>query len=253
MNGVAIVTGAGRGIGAATAKLLASRDYAVCVNYLNDHVSAEAVVMQIRQAGGKAIAIKADVSKENDVLALFERVEQTLGIVTHLVNNAGVLLPQSRLVDLDAARFNQMMQTNVTSCFLCSKTFIQRLQSSDLLADGTLFNSAIVNVSSAAARTGAPFEYIDYAASKGAMDSLTKGLSIEVAELGIRVNSVRPGFIHTQMHADGGEPERVSRLAPQIPLKRGGTPNEVANAIAWLLSEDASYVTGSFIDLAGGK
>ncbi|WP_298772456.1 SDR family oxidoreductase [uncultured Shewanella sp.] len=242
-NKVVIVTGAGRGIGAATARLLASQGYAVCVNYRTNQSCADKLVSQIRQTGEIAIAVQADVSLESDVTQLFYEVEHHLGKVTHLVNNAGMLLPQSRLVDLDVARFNQMMQTNVTSCFLCSKAFIKRIDA----------GGAIVNVSSAAARSGAPFEYIDYAASKGAMDTLTKGLSLEVAELGIRVNSVRPGFIHTQMHADGGEPERVTRLAPQIPLKRGGTSDEVAHAIAWLLSDEASYVTGSFIDVAGGK
>ena len=146
-------------------------------------------------------------------------------------------------MDIDIARFNKVMNSNVTSCFLCSREYIKRVKS----------GGAIVNVSSAAARTGSPFEYIDYAASKGAMDTLTKGLSLELAPKGIRVNAVRPGFIHTDIHADGGEPNRIERLSPQIPLQRGGTPEEVANAIAWLLSDEASYVTGSFIDIAGGK
>ncbi|MEI8632709.1 SDR family oxidoreductase [Vibrio sp. PP-XX7] len=243
MNKVVIVTGGGRGIGAATSRLLASLGYRVCVNYRADVESAGAVVAEITQSGGQAFACKADVSIENEVIRLFDVVETTLGTVTHLVNNAGILFAQSRLVDIDVARFNQVMVSNVTSCFLCSRELVKRTESS----------GAIVNVSSAASRTGAPFEYIDYAASKGAMDSLTKGLSLELAPQGIRVNSVRPGFIHTDMHADGGEPDRVARLAPQIPLQRGGTPDEVANAIAWLLSDEASYVTGSFIDLAGGK
>lgn len=243
MNKVVIVTGGGRGIGAATSKLLASNGYLVCVNYRSNSDSANDVVSGITQLGGQAFAFKADVSIERDVIALFDATEKAFGSVTHLVNNAGILFPQSSFVDMDVERFNKVLVSNVTSCFLCSREFIKRMKS----------EGAIVNVSSVASRTGAPFEYIDYAASKGAMDSLTKGLSLEVASKGIRVNSVRPGFIHTQMHADGGEPDRVKRLAPHIPLQRGGTPDEVANAIAWLLSDDASYVTGSFIDLAGGK
>jgi len=243
MNKVVIVTGGGRGIGAATSKLLASNGYLVCVNYRSNTESANEIVTGINKLGGKAFAFKADVSIESDVITLFDATEKAFGSVTHLVNNAGILFPQSDFADIDVERFNKVMVSNVTSCFLCSRELIKRTKS----------KGAIVNVSSAASRTGAPFEYIDYAASKGAMDSLTKGLSLEVASKGIRVNSVRPGFIHTEMHADGGDPDRVKRLAPQIPLQRGGTPDEVANAIAWLLSEDASYVTGSFIDLAGGK
>lgn len=243
MNNVVIVTGGGRGIGAATAILLGQQGYLVCVNYLSDHHSANAVVDTINNAGGQACAVQADVSNENDVSALFSKVEQRFSKVTHLVNNAGKLFPQTRLVDIDAARFSQLLQTNVMSCFLCSREFLRR----------NAERGAIVNVSSAAAKTGSPFEYVDYAASKGAIDTLTKGLALEVAPLGIRVNGVRPGFIDTQMHADGGEPNRVARLAPQIPLQRGGTALEVANAIAWLLCDKASYVTGSMIDIAGGK
>ncbi|MGF1701352.1 glucose 1-dehydrogenase [Photobacterium makurazakiensis] len=240
---VVVVTGGSRGIGAATAKSLAANGYAVCVNYRVREADAQAVVADIIAAGGQAIACAADVASEEDVIRLFEQTEQQLGRVTHLVNNAGMLLTQTPLVDISLERFNTILTTNVTSCFLCCREAIKRMP------DG----GAIVNVSSAAARTGAPNEYIDYAASKGAMDSLTKGLSIELAPKGIRVNSVRPGFIHTEMHADGGEPNRVERLSPQIPLQRGGTSEEVANAIVWLLSDEASYVTGSFIDLAGGK
>ena len=240
---VAIVTGASRGIGAATAKLLGAQGYSVCVNYHKQLQAAEQVVTDIKSAGGQAIAMQADVSKEMDVVRLFAQTKQQLGAVTHLVNNVGVLFTQSKLVDMSLARFNRVMNTNVSSCFLCCREAIKTMQA----------GSAIVNVSSAASRSGAPNEYIDYAASKGAMDSLTKGLSLELAADGIRVNAVRPGFIHTDMHADGGEPNRVERLSPQIPLQRGGTPEEVAEAIAWLLSDAASYVTGSFIDLAGGR
>lgn len=242
-NKVAIVTGSSRGIGAATAIKLAAEGYSVCVNYVANQQRADEIVNIILQRGGKAFAFRADVSNEQDVIALFEATVQQFGRVNYLVNNAAILLPQSKLVDMGIERFNKMMVANVTSCFLCCREAIRRFK------DG----GAIVNVSSAAARTGAPFEYIDYATSKGAMDAMTKGLSLEVAGQGIRVNGVRPGFIHTEMHADGGEPGRVERLAPNIPLQRGGTPEEVANAIAWLLSDEASYVTGSFIDLAGGR
>ncbi|ELO1772391.1 glucose 1-dehydrogenase [Vibrio fluvialis] len=243
MNKVVIVTGGSRGIGAATSKLLAKQGYAVCVNYRANQASADQVVGAITGMGGRAFAMQADVANEQEVEALFAATEQRFGVVTHLVNNAGILDKQSRLADMSLERFNHVMNTNVTSCFLCCREALKQMPS----------GGAIVNVSSAASRSGAPFEYVDYAASKGAMDSLTKGLSLEVAEQGIRVNAVRPGFIYTEMHADGGEPGRVDRLAPNIPLKRGGAPEEVANAIAWLLSEEASYVTGSFIDLAGGR
>ncbi|MBL4295820.1 glucose 1-dehydrogenase [Vibrio fluvialis] len=243
MNKVVIVTGGSRGIGAATSKLLAKQGYAVCVNYRANQASADQVVGAITDMGGRAFAMQADVANEQEVEALFAATEQRFGVVTHLVNNAGILDKQSRLADMSLERFNHVMNTNVTSCFLCCREALKQMP----------YGGAIVNVSSAASRSGAPFEYVDYAASKGAMDSLTKGLSLEVAEQGIRVNAVRPGFIYTEMHADGGEPGRVDRLAPNIPLKRGGTSEEVANAIAWLLSEEASYVTGSFIDLAGGR
>ncbi|TRN11877.1 NAD(P)-dependent oxidoreductase [Vibrio fluvialis] len=243
MNKVVIVTGGSRGIGAATSKLLAKQGYAVCVNYRTNQASADQVVGAITDMGGRAFAMQADVANEQEVEALFAATHQRFGVVTHLVNNAGILDKQSRLADMSLERFNHVMNTNVTSCFLCCREALKQMPA----------GGAIVNVSSAASRSGAPFEYVDYAASKGAMDSLTKGLSLEVAEQGIRVNAVRPGFIYTEMHADGGEPGRVDRLAPNIPLKRGGTPEEVANAIAWLLSKEASYVTGSFIDLAGGR
>lgn len=243
MDKVVIVTGAGRGIGAQTAKLLASKGYSVCVNYLNNHQRANQVVEQILESGGQAFAFQADVSEEKQVAAMFETTQQRYGTVTHLVNNAGILFTQSKLCDIDLERFQKVMNANVTSCFLCCKAFIHQ--------DGD--KKAIVNVSSAASRLGAPFEYIDYAASKGAMDSLTKGLSLELAAEGIRVNGVRPGCIYTEMHADGGEPDRVDRLASSLPLKRGGTAEEVAESIAWLLSDEASYVTGTFIELAGGR
>lgn len=243
MDKVVIVTGGGRGIGAATSLLLGSQGYAVCVNYRSREKDAEEVVTAIKELGGKAFAYQADVSDEKSVKSLFDATEDEFGAITHLVNNAGVLATQSRFKDLTVERFNYILLNNVTSCFLCCREAINRMSR----------GSAIVNVSSAASRSGAPNEYVDYASSKGAVDSLTKGLSVEVASQEIRVNCVRPGFIYTEMHADGGEPNRVDRLSSQIPLQRGGTPREVANSIAWLLSDDASYVTGSFIDIAGGK
>lgn len=243
MKNVVLVTGAGRGIGRATARLLARKGYAVCVNYRSDTASAEQLVEDIRVAGGEAVAVQADVSEQDQVSQLFQHIDRQLGRLTHLVNNAGVLLPQSRLVDMSEERINTLLKTNVTSSFLCSKAAISRMPE----------GGAIVNVSSAASRTGSPFEYIDYAASKGAIDTLTTGLAIELAGQGIRVNCVRPGFIYTDMHKDGGEPGRVDRLKSQIPLQRGGTPEEVAQAIAFLLSDEASYITGSFIDIAGGR
>lgn len=243
MSKVVIVTGGSRGIGAATAKLLGAKGYAVCVNYLANRDRANNVVDTIERNGGQAFACQADVSSEADVIRLFDAAEEHFGEVTHLVNNAGILFTQSKLVDIDLERFNQVLNSNVVSCFLCSREAARRFPA----------GSAIVNVSSLASQTGSPFEYVDYAASKGAMDTLTKGLSREVAGSGIRVNAVRPGFIYTDMHADGGEPGRVDRLAPQIPMQRGGSAEEVANTIAWLLSDEASYVTGSFIDVAGGR
>ncbi|MDV5050904.1 glucose 1-dehydrogenase [Vibrio sp. T13N] len=243
MNKVVIVTGASRGIGAATAKKLAEQGYAVCVNYRAQSEAAHQVVRDIQANGGKAIAVQADVSDEQQVLNLFDATENALGSVTHLVNNVGILFTQSPLAEISLERFQKVMNTNVNSCFLCCREAAKRFST----------GGAIVNVSSGASRSGAPFEYVDYATSKGAMDTLTKGLSLELADRNIRVNGVRPGFIYTDMHADGGEPNRVDRLSPQIPLKRGGTVEEVANAVAWLLSDEASYVTGSFIDLSGGK
>ncbi|MDN3651260.1 SDR family oxidoreductase [Thalassotalea ponticola] len=243
MKKVVVITGGSRGIGAATSKLLAAKGFAVCVNYKSNKAQAESVVNDICDRGGKAFPFQADVSIESDVIALFEAVKNTYGSVTHLVNNAGILFQQASISKISVERFNKILTTNITSCFLCCREALKYMNE----------GAAIVNVSSAASRSGSPFEYIDYAASKGAIDTLTKGLSIEVASMGIRVNGVRPGFIYTDMHADGGEANRVDRLSPQIPLQRGGTPDEVANAILWLLSDEASYVTGSFIDLAGGK
>lgn len=245
---VAIVTGGSRGIGASTAKLLANKGYRICINYRSDEVAANAVVSELTSHGTTAIAVQADIGKEDDTVHLFEVVDQELGPVTALVNNAGILLPQMRVEDMEASRINQILETNVTGAFLCCREAVRRMSTRHGGHGGS-----IVNVSSAASRLGAAGEYVDYAASKGAIDTLTRGLALEVAAEGIRVNCVRPGFIHTEMHADGGEPNRVARVADSIPLKRGGRPEEVANAIYWLLSDDASYSTGSFIDLAGGR
>ncbi len=250
MNGghVAIITGGGRGIGAATADRLAKSGYRVCVNYRNNETAADALVKKLMAYGAKTIAVQANIGNEDDTVRLFETVDRELGSVTALVNNAGMLLPQMRVEDMDASRINRILETNVTGAFLCCREAVKRMSTTHGGHGG-----AIVNVSSAASRIGSAGEYVDYAASKGAIDTLTRGLALEVAAEGIRVNCVRPGFIHTDMHADGGEPGRVARVADSIPLKRGGKPEEVANAIYWLLSDEASYATGSFIDLAGGR
>jgi NAD(P)-dependent dehydrogenase (short-subunit alcohol dehydrogenase family) len=245
---VAVITGASRGIGAATARLAAARGYAVAVNYRTNGGAAEKVVGDIEAAGGRAVSIQADVSEEQDVLRLFETVDRSLGTVTALVNNAGILETQMRVADMTAERLNRVFRINVTGSFLCAREAIRRMSTRSGGPGG-----AIVNLSSGASRLGAPGEYVDYAASKGAIDTLTIGLSKEVAEEGIRVNAVRPGFIYTDIHASGGEPGRVDRVKAFVPMKRGGTPEEVAHAIIWLLSDEASYITGSIIDITGGR
>ena len=245
---IALITGASRGIGNATAQLLAQQGMRVVVNYLRDKQAAQAVVDTINIAGGTAMAWQADVSDERQVVDMFTAIDDAWGPVAVLVNNAGILSTQCRVEDLTAERINRVLTTNVTGYFLCCREAVKRMSHQHGGAGG-----AIVNVSSAASRLGVPGEYVDYAASKGAVDSLTIGLSLEVAAQGIRVNGVRPGFIYTEMHASGGEPGRVDRVASAIPMRRGGRPEEVAQAIAWLVSDSASYVTGSFVDLAGGK
>jgi len=247
MKKIAIITGASRGIGAATALLAAERGYAVCVNYLRNHAAANAVVRAIERSGGKAIAVAADVSVEADVCRLFELVDKKLGPLTALVNNAGILDRQMRVEDMNAERLNRIFATNITGYFLCTREAIRRMSIKHGGAGG-----AIVNVSSGASRTGSPGEYVDYAASKGAIDTMTIGLAREVAEEGIRVNVVRPAFIYTDIHASGGEPGRVNRVKQFVPMKRGGEAVEVARAILWLLSDEASYSTGTFIDVTGG-
>ncbi|MFG2819374.1 SDR family oxidoreductase [Kitasatospora sp. NPDC048365] len=248
MSEVVVVTGGGRGIGAATARLAAARGYAVCVNYRSDEASAAAVVAEIEAAGGTALAVRADVSGTAGVERLFATVDAELGVLTALVNNAGVLERQCRLDELDEARLERIWTANITGPFLCAGAAVRRMSTRYGGKGG-----AIVNVSSAASRLGSPNEYVDYAASKGAMDSMTRGLALEVAGEGIRVNAVRPGLIHTDIHALGGEPGRVDRLGPGLPMGRGGRPEEIAEAILFLLSPASSYATGAILDLAGGR
>ena len=247
-RGVIIITGGGRGIGAATARLAAKKGYAVCVNYLRDRAAAESVVHEIRSAEGRAIAVAGDVSSEKDVLNIFQESDRSLGQLTALVNNAGVVERQSRVEAMDAARLQRMFATNIVGPFLCAREAIKRMSTKHGGKGG-----AIVNLSSGAARLGSPGEYVDYAASKGAIDTMTIGLAKELAAEGIRVNCVRPGFVHTDIHAAGGEPNRIERLRDGIPMKRGGKPEEVARAILWLLSDEASYSTGAILDVTGGR
>ncbi|MGK4582303.1 SDR family oxidoreductase [Kitasatospora sp. HPMI-4] len=248
MSEVVLVTGGSRGIGAATSRLAAARGYHVCVNYRSDEAAADAVVAEIRAAGGTALAVRADVGRSADVERLFRTVDEELGPLTGLVNNAGTLEKQCRLDELDEERLARTWSANITGPFLCAGAAVRRMSTRYGGSGG-----AIVNVSSAAARLGSPNEYVDYAASKGALDTMTRGLALEVAREGIRVNCVRPGLIHTGIHALGGEPGRVDRVAPSLPMGRGGRPEEVAEAILWLLSPASSYATGSFLDLAGGR
>ncbi|HFJ0012717.1 SDR family oxidoreductase [Shigella boydii] len=245
---IALVTGGSRGIGRATALLLAKEEYTVAVNYQQNLHAAQEVVNLITQAGGKAFVLQADISDENQVIAMFTAIDQHDEPLAALVNNAGILFTQCTVENLTAERINRVLSTNVTGYFLCCREAVKRMALKNGGSGG-----AIVNVSSVASRLGSPREYVDYAASKGAIDTLTTGLSLEVAAQGGRVNCVRPGFIFTEMHASGGEPGRVDRVKSNIPMQRGGQAEEVAQAIVWLLSDKASYVTGSFIDLAGGK
>jgi len=248
MQPIALVTGGSRGIGAATALLLAEQGYDLCINYNSNQQAAQTLQQQIAELGRRVIIVQADISNEADVVRLFKTVDSELGSLTALVNNAGILQQQMRVEDMTAQRINQILTTNVTGYFLCCREAVKRMS---LKNNGQ--GGAIVNVGSVASRLGGANEYVDYAASKGAVDTLTTGLALEVAGEGIRVNCVRPGLIYTEMHAAGGEPGRVDRIAPSLPMGRGGQPSEVAQAIAWLLSEQASYATGTFVDLAGGR
>jgi NAD(P)-dependent dehydrogenase (short-subunit alcohol dehydrogenase family) len=243
-----IITGASRGIGAATAALAAERGFAVCVNYRENAAAAAAVVDRIRSAGGTAAAAQADVSSEADVVRLFSECADTLGPPTALVNNAAILEAQMRVDRMDAARIQRIFAANVLGVFLCAREAVRRMSRRYGGSGG-----AIVNLSSIAARLGAPGEYVDYAASKGAVETFTVGLAREVAEEGIRVNTVAAGFIYTEIHASGGEPDRVDRVKSTVPMKRGGAPDEVARAVLWLLSDEAAYVTGARIDVSGGR
>ncbi|MDA8017186.1 MAG: SDR family oxidoreductase [Thermoanaerobaculia bacterium] len=245
---VLLVTGGSRGIGAATARLCAAAGYSVCVNYREAADAARQVVGEIESAGGQGHAVRADVGVESEVERLFELCDERLGPVTALVNNAGILEQQMRVDEMDADRLRRVFAVNVVGAFLCAREAVRRMSTRRGGSGG-----AIVNVSSAASRLGSAGEYVDYASSKGALDTLTLGLSKEVASEGIRVNAVRPGFIRTEIHASGGEADRVERIAKSLPMQRGGEPDEVAQAILWLLSDAASYVTGSFIDIAGGR
>ena len=248
MKRILIITGGSRGIGAATARLAAAGGDAVCISYLRNRDAADAVVQGIVSTGGTAMAVAADVSMEDDVVRLFEQVDAALGPVSALVNNAGMLERQCRVEDMDAARLMRVFGTNVIGSMLCAREAVRRMSTRHGGSGG-----AIVNVSSAASRLGSPDEYVDYAASKGAIDTFTIGLAKEVAADGIRVNAVRPGVIHTEMHASGGEPGRIERVKTSVPMQRGGYPDEVARAILWLLSEEASYATGALLDVAGGR
>lgn len=248
MDQVLLVTGGSRGIGAATALLAASKGYAVAINYTANSLAADEVVRQIRAAGGTAITVQADVAQEDQVLAMFEKVDAKLGRLTALVNNAGVVDTTQRIDEQSLARWRRMFEINVFGTLLCAREAVRRMSTRHGGSGG-----AIVNVSSVAATIGAAGQYVDYAAAKGAVDVFTLGLAREVAAEGIRVNAVRPGIIDTEIHASGGQPGRAQRLASQIPLQRPGTAQEVANAIVWLLSGEASYATGSILDVTGGR
>lgn len=245
---VLLITGGSRGIGAATARLAAQSGYVVCISYLRNKAAASAVVDEIRRAGGEAIAFAADVSDEAQVIRLFEQIDEALGSVTALVNNVGILEQHMRVEHMDAGRLSRVFATNVIGSFLCAREAVRRMSTK-----GGGKGGVIVNISSIASRLGSPDEYVDYAASKGAIDTFTLGLAKEVAAEGIRVNAVRPGVIYTDIHASGGEPDRVDRVKGTVPMQRGGSAEEVAKSILWLLSDESSYSTGTLLDVAGGR
>lgn len=248
MKEIILITGGSRGIGAATARLAGQRGYAVCINYVHNVGAANSVVQSIEAAGGRAISVRADVSSESDVIRLFKTVDDSFGPITALVNNVGVIEQQMRVEHMDAARLSRVFAANVTGSFLCAREAIRRMSTKYGGQGG-----AIVNVSSIAAKLGSPDEYVDYAAAKAAIDTFTIGLAKEVVSEGIRVNAVRPGVVYTDIHASGGELNRVERVKEFVPMKRGGQPEEIARAILWLLSEEASYTTGAILDVTGGR
>ncbi len=248
MSRVMLITGASRGIGAATARLAAHQGYALCLNYYQREDAVKQVLEQVRAAGVSAMTVKADVADESQVLQMFDMIDREFGRLDVLVNNAGMLEQQMRLEQMDAARWTRVLGANVIGSFLCAREAIKRMSTQRGGQGGS-----IINLSSIAAQLGAPGEYIDYAAAKGAIDSMTVGLAREVAGEGIRVNAVRPGVIHTEIHASGGEPDRIERVKASVPMGRGGQAEEVAEAILWLASERASYTTGALLDVSGGR
>lgn len=248
MSKVMLITGASRGIGAATARLAAAAGYALCLNFRQSQEAAGRLLDELRASGAHAIAVEADVADESQVARLFAALDAEFGRLDVLVNNAGILERQMRLDEMDWGRWERVFAVNVFGSFMCAREAVRRMSVRHGGQGGT-----IINVSSIAAKLGAPHEYIDYAAAKGAIDSMTLGLAKEVAAEGIRVNAVRPGVIRTDIHASGGEPGRVARVSTSVPMGRGGEPEEVAEAILWLASDKASYTTGAFLDIAGGR
>ncbi|MBU7437699.1 SDR family oxidoreductase [Paraburkholderia fungorum] len=248
MTKAVLITGGSRGIGRATARLLGAQGWSVGVNYAQNLAAARETVADVERAGGKALAIAGDVASEADVIAMFDALQQKFGRLDALVNNAGIVAPSSQLADMELARLKRMFDVNVLGAYLCAREAARRMSTARGGAGGV-----IVNISSAAARLGSPNEYIDYAGSKGAVDTLTIGLAKELGPQGVRVNAVRPGLIDTDIHASGGKPERAAQLGATTPLGRPGSANEVAESIVWLLSDAASYVTGALLDVTGGR
>jgi NAD(P)-dependent dehydrogenase (short-subunit alcohol dehydrogenase family) len=245
---VLLVTGGSRGIGAAVCQLGSKAGYRVAVNYASNQAAADAVVAEIKAGGGEALAVKGDVGSEADIVAMFEAVDRAYGRLDAFVNNAGIVDVKARVDEMDVARLERMMRINVVGSFLCAREAVKRMSTRHGGAGGS-----IVNISSAAATLGSPGEFVDYAASKGAIDTFTVGLAREVALEGIRVNAVRPGLIDTEIHASGGQPDRIERFRDLLPMKRAGTADEVAGAVLYLLSDAASYTTGAILNVSGGR